>query len=67
MNVFFKSEIGLIAWLILNGLGLTLAISAHGFLKVLGYVDYILTAGIFWFVLYHYMESPFYKNLGAEE
>ena len=63
----FKALIGTIVWMLLNGLGLTLALSAKGFLKIIGYIDYIITFFIIWFVVYHYMNSDFYKNLGKED
>ena len=67
MSNFIKSEIGTFALIILNNVGLLLATNFHGFFKIIGYIDYIITFCITWFVVYHYMNSDFYKNLGKEQ
>jgi len=67
MSNLIKSEIGTFVLIVLNNVGLILAINFHGFLKILGYINYIITFFITWFIAYYYMNSDFYKNLGGEQ
>ena len=66
MTHYYKALIGTLAFLGLNGLGLILAVTGEGFLKYIGYADYYITSLILLLVVYQYMNSDFYKNLGKE-
>ena len=62
-----KALIGTVVWIFLNGLGLVLLLNSSGFLKFIGYFNYLLTGLILLFVVNKYMESDFYKRLGKED
>ena len=60
-----RALIGTTTWMFLNGLGLVLCMSSTGFLKWMGYFDYIITGLMLLFVINKYMESDFFKDLGC--
>ena len=62
-----RGLIGTFSWMLLNGMGLVLSTSSNIILKFIGYFNYLITSCILLFIVYQYMNSPFYKNLGLKE
>lgn len=66
LSIWYKSMIATISLILLSNFGVILMTLAHSYMKVLGTVDFIATFLILLFVVYHYMDSPFYRSLGTE-
>ena len=54
-------------FIFLNNLSLIVFLNYSGFLKWLSLGSWFITIIILWSVIYHYIDSDFYRNLGKEQ
>ena len=65
--MIIKAMIGTLALIFLNNLGLICSMSNYSLtLKIIGFIDYFITILFLYFVVYHYMDSDFYRDLGEK-
>lgn len=62
-----REVIGTSVIIFLNNLGLLLAMNTVGFLRVIGYLDYISSSLVLYFIITKYCASDYFKNLGKEK
>lgn len=58
-----RAVIGTIILVVMNNIGLVLAMNSTGTLKIIGYTDYAISIFVLYFILTKYFESDFFKNL----
>jgi len=53
-----------IFFIFLNNLSLIVYLNCIGFIKYFSLFSWFVTFGVLWFVMYHYIDSDFYRKLG---